>query len=107
MSEETPHRITLSSQLAAQHELLMAAVTKTAPRGSESVKLKQAQVGDLKGQWVCDDLTAIRTEDEDWPQFMGRVRAMLDDVDRELIRRNGTLIKRQLEETLNRGKGTQ
>lgn len=99
MSDQ-PKRVTLSDQLARQHELLMAAVTKAAPTGHESVTLKQAQVGDLKGQWVCDGLSARRGDEEDWPQFLGRLQTMLEDVDVELIRRNASLIERQLRQTL-------
>ena len=103
MSDEQakPHRVTLSDQLARQHELLMAAVTKTPPAGAETVTFKQAQVGDLKGQWVCDGLTVRRHDEEDWPQFVGRMQAQLEDVDAELIRRNASLIERQLRQTLD------
>lgn len=93
-------RLTYSGQLAAQHELLMAAVTKTPPRGKRwEVTVDQQKIGDLKGQWL-GGLTVSPEDEEDWPQFLGRWAQMLDDLDRELIRRNSTLIQRQLEQTL-------
>ena len=95
-----PARRTLSDELAAQHELLMAAVTKTPPRGSESVTVKQAQVGDLKGKWLCDSLNVIRADDEDWPQFLGRLDERLRDVDALLMEHNVNEIERQMEATL-------
>ena len=95
-------RQTLSGQLAAQHELLMAAVTKTSPRGSESVSIKQASIGDLKGRWICDGLTAIRAEDEDWPQFLGRMEKSLADVDSMLMEHNASQLERELSATLEK-----
>lgn len=92
-------RLTFSGQLAQQHELLMAAVTKTPPRGKRwEVTVDQQKIGDLKGQWL-GSLTVAPEDDEDWPQFLGRWQSMLDDVHRELIRRNSSVI--ELDETLN------
>lgn len=85
-------RLTFSGQLAAQHELLMAAVTKTPMRGKRwEVTLDQQKIGDLKGQWL-GSVTVAPEEDEDWPQFLGRLQTMMDDVQRELVRRNSSLI---------------
>jgi len=98
--QKPPARPTFSAQLEKQHELLMAAVTKTPPRGSESVTLKQAQVGDLKGRWLCDELKAVRGEDEDWPQFLGRLDGMLADVDEKLMHRNDAEIRAKIAETV-------
>ena len=95
MERERP---TLSKQLAAQHELLMAAVTKTPPRGKRwEVTVDQQKIGDLKGQWL-GSLTVAPEEDEDWPQFLGRWQAMMDDLQRELVKRNSLVIA--LEESL-------
>ena len=80
------------------HELLMAFATKTPPRGRRwEVTAEQQKIGDLKGQWL-GGLTVAPEDGEDWPQFLGRWQSMLDDVHRELIRRNSSLI--ELEETL-------
>lgn len=93
-------RATLSGQLASQHELLMAAITKTPPRGKRwEVTVDQQKIGDLKGQWL-GSLTVSPEDEEDWPQFLGRWTSMLDDLDRELIRRNLTMLERQLEESV-------
>lgn len=100
--KKKPPRRTLSDELAAQHELLMAAVTKTPPRGSESVTLKQAQVGDLKGRWLCDELRAIRGDEEDWPQYLGRITSMLADVDKLLMAHNAAEIQRQMQATVDK-----
>ena len=95
-------RATLSNQLRDQHELLMAALTKTPPRGKRwEVTVDQQKIGDLKGRWL-GSLTVSPEDDEDWPQFIGRWQKMLDDLDRELIRRNLTMLERQLEESVNR-----
>lgn len=92
-------RATLSGQLASQHELLMAAVTKTPARGKRwEVTVDQQKIGDLKGQWL-GSLTVAPEDDEDWPQFLGRWQSMLDDVQRELVRRNSQVIA--LEESLD------
>lgn len=91
-------RATLSNQLAHQHELLMAALTKTPPRGKRwEVTLDQQKIGDLKGQWL-GSLSVSPEDDEDWPQFLGRLQTMMDDVQRELVRRNSMVIA--LEESL-------
>jgi hypothetical protein len=94
---------TLSDQLAAQHELVMALATKSAPRGSQSVSFKLVTVGDLKGKYVCDGYNAIRDEGEDWPQFVGRVEQELRDVDAAVIRVNASAIERELAATLEKG----
>jgi hypothetical protein len=88
---------TLGDQLAAQHELLMATLSKQPTRGSESVSLKQASIGDLKGRWICDNMSLIRAEDEDYPAFLGRVQASMQSLDRILMLHNADEIKRQLE----------
>ena len=91
-------RATLSGQLADQHELLMAALTKTPPRGKRwEVTVDQQKIGDLKGQWL-GGLTVSPEDDEDWPQFLGRFQIMMDDLQRELVRRNSSPIA--LEESL-------
>jgi len=95
-----PKPTTLSAQLARQHELLMAALAKTAPKGSESATLKDVTIGDLKGQTVIESLTLVRGDDEDWPRFLGRIGGSLDALDRALIRHNGTRLERQADETL-------
>lgn len=94
----SPQRLTMSDHLAAQHELLMAAVTKTPARGKRwEVTVDQQKIGDLKGQWL-GSLTVAPEDDEDWPQFLGRWQQMLDDLQRELVRRNSQVIA--LEESL-------
>ena len=82
------------------HEVIMALVTKTPPRGKRwEVTLDQQKIGDLKGQWL-GSVTVAPEDNEDWPQFLGRLRTMLDDVQRELVRRNSSVIA--LEETLTK-----
>ena len=104
-AEETPkRRPTLGDQLERQHEMLMAALAKTAPKGSESVSVKDVTIGDLKGTTVIENLTLVRGDGEDWPAFLGRVTSSLDQLDRALIVHNGTRFERQAEETLAREK---
>lgn len=80
------------------HEVVMALATKTPPRGKRwEVTLDQQKIGDLKGQWL-GSLTVAPEDNEDWPQFLGRLQTMMDDVQRELVRRNSSLIA--LEESL-------
>ena len=78
---ETPHRQTPTER---SHELLLAAMTRPQRSGQESVTFKQAQVGDLKGQWVCDGLTVYRNEDERVLDWIGRSHAMVEDIDGRL-----------------------
>jgi hypothetical protein len=101
MSEQ-PRRHTLSDQLAMQHELLMAALARSAPRGSESCSVKDVTIGDLKGKTVIENLTLVRGEDEDWPAFLGRCAASLDNLDRMVIAHNVNRLQRELDATLEK-----
>jgi hypothetical protein len=81
----------------------MAALTKQSPRTNEEASIKQASIGDMKGRWICDGLRVIRGEDEDWPQYLGRIEKQAADVDSALIRLNAGAIERELAATLEKG----
>ncbi len=64
------------------YSLGMAALTKP-PRPStqnDSASFKQVATGDLKGSWICDELTVPRREDETMSQWFDRVRTAVRDV---------------------------
>lgn len=82
------------------HDLALAAITKPQRTGSESLTIKQATVGDLKGRWVCDGLTVVRHPDEQLDDFNARWRRMLADVDEELMHRNGDELRTKLAQSV-------
>lgn len=85
-------RLTHAQIIGQQHEAVMAALTKTPAKSKRwEVTVDQQKIGDLKGQWL-GSLTVAPEDDEDWPQFLGRWQTMLDDVQRELVRRNSSLV---------------
>ena len=83
------------------HEVVMALATKTAPRGNRwKVTAEQQKIGDLKGQWL-GSIEVAPEDGEDWPQFLGRWSSMLDDVERDLARRNaGPDLAQQLADSI-------
>lgn len=100
MSAE-PRRLTPTERL---HELALAIATKQPSRGSESVTIKQATVGDLKGRWVCDGLTVVRAEGEELDAFNARWRRMLATVDEELLHRNADSLRSALAQSVAQAK---
>lgn len=97
MSDE--HRQTPSER---QHELLMTLATKTPRTGSETVELGQATVGDMKGHYHLKSAVFVRRDEEDWPQFLGRIEQSTADLDAALVRTNADTLTRQLQATLER-----
>jgi hypothetical protein len=77
------------------YNLGMAALTKP-PRTStqtESVQLKQVATGDLKGRWICDEVTVPRHEGETLDGWLERVRLVVVQVDTEVIRLNAANLR--------------
>lgn len=87
------------------HDLALAAISKQPRTGSESLTVKQATVGDLKGRWVCDGLTIVRHPDEPLDDFNARWRAMLADVDVQLVQINSDTVRAKLEQDAAQTKG--
>lgn len=94
--EETPEppaqKMTPTERIFA---LGMAAMTRpTRPSTqTDSRSLKQVATGDLKGKWICDDLTIPRREDETIGEWNERTKSvlmftesLLDDVNIEELR---------------------
>ncbi len=87
------------------YNLGMAALTKP-PRAStqnESLNLKQVATGDLKGRWICDELTVPRHEDEKLTTWFDRVRYIVHDVNEELIKLNAAELRYALEASVVQG----
>lgn len=59
------------------HELTMAMATRSVAAKVESVTVKMATVGDLKGQYVLEGLTLVRDEDDTLADFMAKMRTAL------------------------------
>ncbi len=88
-----------------QHSTLLAALTKP-PRPStqnDSLSFKQAATGDLKGRWICDELTIPRVEDESLGAWFERVRFMVREVNKELIELNAEELRYKLEASVVQG----
>jgi hypothetical protein len=94
---------TLSDQLAAYREIIMAQVTKPARSGSQSVTFGKRAVGAKQDELYLKDLTLVQREDEDDMQWLGRTEALLNESDNIEIRFNAGRIERELQATLEKG----
>ena len=100
--QDTTPKLTPTQRL---HEVTIAALTKQPAPRVESVTFKQATVGDLKGTWVCDGATIVRTEDEtDTDAYLARCAFVLHELDKVLIEHNATRFEREAEVTLEKAK---
>lgn len=76
-----PHeRPTLGAQLARQHELLMATLTKPARTGSQTVEYGERATGADAGKLYVKSLVLVQREDETDVQFLGRQEEQLRQV---------------------------
>jgi len=76
-SSDTPpthERLTLSGQLARQHELLMAQATKSARQGSQSATLTERTTGANSGD-VAVKVELVQHDEEDDVAFLGRIES--------------------------------
>jgi hypothetical protein len=71
----------------------MAMATRSVAAKVESVTVKQATVGDLKGQYVLEGLAIVRDEDDTLAQFVTKTQvtlyafhAMLVGINDEMVR---------------------
>lgn len=90
-----PRRRTLADQLTDQHDLLMALVSKTAARGSESMEWGERATGDKQGQLYLKSAVFVREDGEDWPAFIGRQFTQLDTARTQADEANADTFKRQ------------
>ena len=72
---ETP--APLPSPSRRLHDLTMAMATRSVAAKVESVTVKQATVGDLKGHYVLEGLTLVRDEDDTLSDFVDKLRVTL------------------------------
>ena len=94
MTDETPRRQTPTER---QHEALMAVLTKQPKNASSTTEVGEAAVGDKKGQLYLKSHVTVRGDDEDWPQYIGRVEQELADLSAALSKHNADTIRRHLE----------
>lgn len=84
MSNDTgagkPARPTLADQLARQHELLMAAATKPARQGAQTVEYGKQTTGANAGDLYVKSLVLVQRDDEPDVMFLGRQEATLRKV---------------------------
>jgi hypothetical protein len=81
-------RPTLGAQLARQHELLMATLTKPARTGSQTVEYGERATGADSGSLYVKSLVLVQRDDESDVQFLGRQEAQLRNVAQLLERLN-------------------
>jgi hypothetical protein len=90
--EPTERRMTPSER---QHEALMALATKMSPRAQQTFSAKRVTIGDMKGEIVMEGYTCPKADEEDFPQWLGRMQDELQQIDTMLIRMNRDRIDRE------------
>ena len=79
-----------------QHEALMALATKMSPRAQQTFSAKRVTIGDMKGEIVMEGYTCPKADEEDFPQWLGRMQDELRQIDTMLLRLNASRIEREL-----------
>ena len=79
MTEPTNHAEPppLPSPSRRLHEVTMAALTRTQAAKVESFTIKRVTVGDLKDQYVVENLTLVRDPDDSLGDFMDKASTAL------------------------------
>lgn len=99
MSEQTDNHDTpapLPSPSRRLHELTMAMATRSVAAKVESVTVKQATVGDLKGQYVLEGLTLVRDEDDTLGDFVTKMSTALYAMHAEIAGINDEMVRTDL-----------
>ena len=91
---ETP--APLPSPSRRLHDLTMAMATRSVAAKVESVTVKQATVGDLKGQYVLEGLTLVRDEDDTLAEFVEKLRVTLYAVHAEIVGINDEMVRAEI-----------
>ena len=73
-------RPTLAGQLARQHELLMAAATKPARQGAQTIEYGERATGPESGHLYFKSIVLVQRDDESDLQFLGRQETTLRGV---------------------------
>lgn len=72
-----PERLTLAGQLARQHELLIALVTKSPRQGSQTLEWGERSTGATSGTIYFKSVGLVQHEEEDDMAFLGRNEAFM------------------------------
>lgn len=97
MSDERPRRLVAADIIGQQHEAVMAALNREASSASSTSEFGEAATGDRKGLLYVRSHVVVRGKDEDWPQYLGRMRAELGGIAAMVAAHNADKLRRDLE----------